>query len=395
VQSPEQVKIPAYSKDIYSRDALLNSDEVFQNLRNMGDVVYLPKQKLYAIPRYDGVKSALQANTVLLSGKGIASNKLSNGIGEHTVLMSDGDTHKNRKSVLMKPLMKGKVLALQQNIASTADSLVASLVKRESFDVVSEFAAHLPLTIVADMVGLSEEGQKNMLKWASASFNSLGPANIRLYKAMPSMVFGLKKYADNLSEDEVKSGGWASRVFDAVNRNEISIDEGRGMILDYVAPSLDTTILAASRMFWELAKQPALFTAIKSEPALIPGVVNEAVRISSPIRGFTRYVSQESDVNGSIIPKDVRALILYARANMDERHYPNPDTFDIHRNPRDHVGWGHGMHFCAGSHLARLELEELLKALCTHSDGLQARNPTYICNNILQGFESIVGALSQ
>jgi len=78
-------------------------------------------------------------------------------------------------------------------------------------------------------------------------------------------------------------------------------------------------------------------------------------------------------------------------ANFDENKYPNPKEFDIHRNPSDHLGWGHGTHRCAGEHLARLEMEELLKALCKYPIRLEVSNPKYFLNNTLKGFQSLSG----
>ena len=161
------------------------------------------------------------------------------------------------------------------------------------------------------------------------------------------------------------------------------------MVLDYVAPALDTTILAAGEMLWRLAVTPGAYGAIRDNPELIKGVVNEAVRMGSPIRGFTRLATQDFDVGGQTIPAGDRALILFASANRDERRYDAPDAFDINRNPRDHVGWGHGPHVCVGMHLARLELEILLETLVAQVTRIEVDTPTLVRNNVLQGFSRL------
>jgi len=162
--------LPTYTKNLYSKKALLASNEVFKELRDLGEVVYLSKHKLYAVTRYDGVKKALRANKVLICRKGVAANKMANGIGEHTVLMSDGDTHKKRRGVLMKPLTLPQMIKIKDTVAKTADELVKGLVKRKNFEVVQDFGSHLPLTIVSNMVGLDENARQKMLVWAAASF---------------------------------------------------------------------------------------------------------------------------------------------------------------------------------------------------------------------------------
>jgi cytochrome P450 len=187
----------------------------------------------------------------------------------------------------------------------------------------------------------------------------------------------------------VAPGKWAGLLFDAAASGVLSPAEANAMIIDYVAPSLDTTILAAGHMLWRLATTPGAFAEIKQDPGLIPGVVNEVVRLASPIRHFTRLADADYSVGDQVVAKGQRLLVIYASANGDERHYERPDEFDVRRNPRDHVGWGHGVHSCAGMHLARMELEALLKALVEEVDGIECHKPAPLFNNILQGFRSL------
>ncbi|MEM8920285.1 MAG: cytochrome P450, partial [Pseudomonadota bacterium] len=157
---------------------------------------------------------------------------------------------------------------------------------------------------------------------------------------------------------------------------------------DYVAPSLDTTILASAQLLWSLASTPGAYDALRDTPDLSGSAVNEAVRLASPIRGFSRYAQTDYDTEDGSVPAGSRVLVLYASANWDERHFVEPDTFQVDRNPRDHVGWGHGVHTCAGMHLARAEMLALLKAMTRHVDRLDVSNAEPIMNNVLQGFAS-------
>jgi cytochrome P450 len=113
------------------------------------------------------------------------------------------------------------------------------------------------------------------------------------------------------------------------------------------------------------------------------------VRLSSPLRGFTRYCAKDHALSESTIPAGSRVWLLNASANRDERHYPDPDRFDIGRNPRDHLGWGHGVHSCLGIHLARLELEIVLEALAARVERIGAGSPTRLINNAAQGYATL------
>jgi cytochrome P450 len=249
----------------------------------------------------------------------------------------------------------------------------------------TSFAAHLPVTVVAELVGLNEEGRRHMLRWAASTFNALGAMNALGVAAMPDLL-NLSRYVATLRRETVAPGGWAERLFDAAARGDLTTEEANSMVIDYVAPALDTTILATGHMLWRLATTPGAYETLRDEPDLIPAAVNEAVRLASPIRGFTRYATADLELGDAVIPKGARALILFASANRDERHYPQPDEFDIRRNPRDHVGWGHGAHTCVGMHLARLEMEILLASLVAQVARIETGAPVQVWNNVLQGF---------
>lgn len=116
-------------------------------------------------------------------------------------------------------------------------------------------------------------------------------------------------------------------------------------------------------MFWQLATCSGAYNEVRENPALVPSVVNECVRLASPIRCFTRYAQLDFEFGGCMIPAGARAMVLYASANRDEIRYPQANEFQLDRNPRDQMAWGHGAHTCAGMHLARMEMEALLYAL--------------------------------
>jgi cytochrome P450 len=385
---PDALKRAEYRGDIYSKAALIDSRAHFRAIRDLAPAVWLPKYKLWAIGRYDDVRDCLRADGVLTSGKGIAVNRLVNSMDNKIVLTSDGDVHRRRRGILMKPLSPPELKSLQARIQSEADALVARLKAEKSFDAMPRFASHLPVTIVAELVGLKPEGRENMLRWAAGTFDALGPLNWRALRSLP-VLMDLQRYVTRLSRKDVVPGGWADQVFAAADAGDLSQSEAKAMIIDYVAPSLDTTILATGTMVRILSQRPDVFDEAKRDEKVLPGIVYETARLSSPVRGFTRHVAEDFQVDGVTLPKGSRALVLFASANLDERHYPNPDLFDPTRNARDNVAWGHGQHVCVGMHLARLEMECLLRSLTSQVDRIETAPPTPFLNNVLQGYKAL------
>jgi cytochrome P450 len=337
--------------------------------------------------RYAEVRAALRADEVLVSGRGVALNDFLNEQPGRTTLASDGDLHRRRRSVLMKPMMPRALAEVRPRIEALAEDLVGDLLARESFDGIADFAQQLPVAVVSHLVGLPEEGRERMLDWAAATFDALGPTNARARAAGPALL-GMIQYAVSVERKRLPPGGWAAAIFHAVDDGKLDAEDARGLLIDYIAPSLDTTILGAGHLLYLLGAHPAQYALVRANPALIPAAVNETLRFGSPVRGFTRYALARYETDSVAIPAGERVLILYGAANRDERRYPDPDRFDVTRESRDHLAFGYGVHRCAGGHLAQLELESLLRALVARVARIEVGGPRVLMSNMLHGHQS-------
>ncbi len=381
---------PEFRRNLYRRAAILNSFPDYKELRDLGPVVWLSKHNAYAVGRYEEVKAVLKADSDFISSRGIAMNNFLNSkSGEaKATLITDGETHHRMRRHLMAPLRPNTLPDIKNRIEQAANEQVDRLVDVGMFEGMSGLAQHLPLTIVAEMVGLTSATTKQMLAWSEGTFNLIGAFNWRSLRSIPAL-FGMMKAQGKMGPENAQEGTWISRLYDLRDQGEISTSEATGMIIDYIAPSLDTTILATGHLLNRLAQNPDQWERLKADPSLIPGAVAETVRIDSVIRGFSRSAAKAVEVSGTIIPEGGRVLVLYAAANRDERHFEKPDVFDIGRNARDHVGFGHGAHTCAGNNLARLEMESLLKALVEKVDVIKVGTPKIAMNNTLYGFSKL------
>src|SRR5262249_43167748 len=135
------------------------------------------------------------------------------------------------------------------------------------------------------------------------------------------------------------------------------------MMNDYMGPSLDTTIFATSNALWLFANNPDQWDILCQNPSMIPNAVNEVIRIESPIQNFSRVLTRDHEVDGTVMPAGARVIVSYGSANRDPRKWDDPDRFDVNRRAMDHLGFGFGIHQCIGNNLARMEISALLKAL--------------------------------
>ena len=246
--------------------------------------------------------------------------------------------------------------------------------------------------MVSRLVGLPEAGRERMLEWAKATFDVLGPWNERA-QASVAPFLEMAKYATEIARETLAPTGWAARMFAAADGGELAGEDVRGLLIDYIAPSLDTTILGTGHLLYLLGSHPEQYERVRAHPDAIAGAVHEALRFESPVRAFTRHAASDYDAGGVIIPKGERALILYGSANRDERHYADPDRFDVGRDARDHVAFGYGVHRCAGGFLAQLEMEALLRALAARVRRIEVGEPTWLLSNVLRGYAGFPATL--
>lgn len=376
---------PELDTDLYSDAAIADPYPLYRVIRDLGPAVWLRAHGVWAIARFNDVRAALRADHILVSGRGVAMNDLVNSNVSRVTLTTDGDVHRRLRSALMKPMMPSSLKEVKGEIEKLADELVTRLLARESFDGIADFAQHLPLSVVSRLVGLPEVGRHRMLEWAAATFDALGVMNERGQRAC-ALVWKLVAYVGNLERSQLHPDGWAARLFAAVDEGRIEPGDVTGMLIDYVAPSLDTTILGTGHLLFQLGQQPEQWDLVRNDPALIPRAIDEALRLESPVRAFTRVAVENYEVGGIMIPAGDRVLIMYAAANRDERRFPDPDRFDVTRDAKDHLGFGHGVHRCAGSYLAELEMESLLRVMAARVRRIEVGEPAVALNNVLRGY---------
>lgn len=380
--------IPTCDVDFYGDAFIRDPLPQYKALRDMGPVVWLEKHNAYVVTRYAEVVEALRKPDVFISGKGLSLNDDVNALLVGNSLNTDGEEHRRKRSITATPINPKGIVELTPYIEDAAEQLAEVLVARGSFDAVADFAQILPLTIVTELVGLSDKGKENMLVWASAAFNLFEGYNERS-KASFGDLRGLQAFlAEEGRPERLKEGGLARRIFDEAPAKGFSQDEAAQLMRDYINPSLDTTISALGFAAYHFAKDPAQWDILREDPSLIPNAIEEIVRLSTPIRAFSRYCTADYQMSGVTIPEGSRVIVVYASANRDERVFQNPDAFDVTRNVRKHVGFGHGVHMCMGLHLARLEMRSVLASMAKRVTRWELDGePTLAMNNTIRAFE--------
>lgn len=387
-------RVQMFEGDLFSREALQNPFPLYRQIRDLGRVVKLREPEAYALARFDDVRDALRSPEALISGKGVGFNDISNEPREEpSTIMSDGDRHRRLRRHVARPLSPKELLHRREELRDIISRQVAELIDKGWIDGVAGLAQHLPLTAVSYLVGLPETGRKNMLRWASAGFNLGGPRVDHLVDDIAA-VREARQYLLDVDPRELRDGSWAQSLFRSVDAGSLTINEARAALSGFVLPSLDTTIYAQSNLLYNLGSDPDQWKMLKAEPRLIPSAVLESVRHSAVVRWFSRVASRDYQVGDIAVPQGERVMLIFGSANRDERRYPDPDRFDVTRNPSDQLGWGSGPHMCAGMHLAKLEMEVLLEALVEQVEMIEVGDPVVGSNQGLYGYDALPIRLS-
>lgn len=380
---PQRHNVPVYRPDIYSPQAILDPYPHYANLRGLGPVVWLPKQNVYALPRYAECKAVLLDDKTFISGDGVALNPVANRLSRGTTLNSDGEDHARRRALVAHRLTPRALRAMKDVVERQAAEIVDAALARRTVDGV-EVAGALPAAVVPDLVGWPADGREHLLRWGAATFDILGPLNGQAVQAVPAGL-GMARFAHTVAKQrKVLPGSMGDDLLRAADAGELAHAECPALMIDYLAPSLDTTLSAIASALHLFATHPGQWQLLKDDPGLIPNAVNEIVRYESPLRAFSRKVARDAEVAGAALPAGSRVLVLYASANRDALEWDDPDTFDIRRDAARQLGFGHGTHGCAGQGLARLETQAMLRALVARVDRIEpAGPPEWARNNII------------
>jgi len=382
--------VAVYGHDLYSTHAILDPYPQYATLRQLGAVVWLPKQRVFALPRYAECKAVLRDDATFLSGHGVGLNPVVNKLSRGTTLNSDGEEHDQRRKLLAHRMLPRALRSMSDAIQAQAEDLASAAVKREYVDGVADLARALPLAVVPDLLGWPDDGREHLLRWGAATFDALGPANRHAARAVPASLQMMRFAKQVVRRRSVADGSMGHDILVAADAGKLAHSECPALMIDYLAPSLDTTISGIASALVLFARHPDQWQLLKAEPTLLPNAINEVLRYESPLRAFSRKTAKDNTIAGVDLPVGARVLVIYASANRDEREWIDPNTFDIRRDANRQLGFGYGAHACAGQGLARIEMQAILAALIARVSQIElAGEPTWGLNNIIRCCERL------
>ena len=374
--------------DIWDDDVLVDPYPTYAALREQAAVVHLPKNDLYVLTRYDVIRDAL-GDPETFSSTSIGFNPMVNEALQGTSLASDPPTHTQLRATLSQNLTPRALRGLKVTIDEKADKLVAELAASGSFEAIDSLARAFPIEIVADLIGFSGHVKDNMLRWGQAAMQVIGPLNQRTQESFP-IAGELYGWCSSVTAEDLTPGSIGRGIFDAETRGDIPEGSAGHIIHQYLGAGVDTTIAAIGNIVALFGRHPEQFELVRKNPELVPAAFAEVLRYWAPVHIWGRKATRDVEIDGVTIPAGAQVGILFGAGNRDPRHYENPDTFDVTRNPVDHLSFGYGPHGCAGQGLAKLEAHAVIEALARRVKTLTISDEVREPSNITRSLESLL-----
>ncbi|HLU72402.1 MAG TPA: cytochrome P450 [Nonomuraea sp.] len=379
---------PVSDIDLFDDQVLVDPYPAYAALRDLGGVVRLPANDVYALTRYEVIRGALGDWETFSSEGAIGFNPMVNQALTGTSLASDPPAHTRLRAALTANLSPRALRGLKAGIEAKADALVGKLVAQGSFEAVDALARALPLEVVADLIGFTGRARDNMLRWGQAAMQVIGPMNRRTAESFP-IAGELYEWCSTVTAEDLTPGSVGRGIFEAEARGEIPPGTAGHIIHQYLGAGVDTTIASIGNLVALFAAHPDQLALVREDPSLIPAAFNEVLRYWAPLHAWGRRVTRDVEIDGVRVPAGAKVAILFGAGNRDPRHYEDPDAFLVRRNPVDHLSFGYGPHGCAGQGLARLEAHAVIGALARRVERLVAGTEVRVPANVTRSIEEL------
>ncbi|MGE2729618.1 cytochrome P450 [Mycolicibacterium vaccae] len=344
----------------------------YRRLRDESPVYFNDKHDFWAISRYADVDAALKDTARLSSAKGdILEVVLTDPVIPPGVFINeDPPVHTIHRSIVARAFTPKRMRAIEDQVRAFCVACLDPLVGGDRFDFVVDLGAELPMKTIGMLAGIPDSEQPAVRAHANEVLrNEAGkPMAIDKDRYFTGEMFGeYIEWREKNPGDDLITELLAVEFEDETGTTRKLTKQELIIFLAVVAGAgVETTGRLFGWMGKVLAEHPDQRAELATDPSLIPGAIEELLRFEPPGPHVARYVAAE-DVAfcGQMIPAGSALLMMLASANRDERHFTNPDAFDIRRKPGGHLTFGRGAHFCVGAPLARLEgrvaLEEVLR----------------------------------
>lgn len=337
----------------------------------------------YYLSRYEDIKKVtmdperFSSNIVaiLLAG---GSGKLSMFVPPHlpfappdVLALQDPPIHRVQRKIATAGLGKGFVQVLEPQVRQLVDEHMDVVLAAREVDWMDAFAFQIPIALTLDILSIPRDDAMKVKGWADQAISLLSGVNTKrqlLGKVLNGFRFydWCKKRFKEAEARDPKPGFMMGALIDAIREGKMSRPEAAATVLQIIIAGSDSSASLMGSMVRLLAQNPDVQEELRANPELVPNFVEEVLRLESPFQGHFRKAKMPLQLLDQELEENARIMLLWASGNRDPRKWDKPDQIDLHRQgPRQHLGFGHGIHLCLGAPIGRMEgriaMEQLLE----------------------------------
>ena len=344
--------------NLFSDDLRRNPYPVYDQLRSTSPVFQVPQSNLWMIFDYEGVKRALTDHETFSSRIGPAE----------WMIFMDPPRHSKLRALISQAFTPRSVSNLEPRIREMSRELLDATIERGTMDLAADFAVPLPMMVIAEMLGVPIIDRPQFQRWNDVllDMSYTIPGGEKAAGAMQE--FGvataeMDEYLKELLADRraAPKDDLLTRLLEAeVDGERLSRQDIVGFFQLLLLAGSETTTNLINNAILCFIENPDQLARLRAAPDLLPSAIEEVLRFRSPLQWMIRLVKRDFEMHGQTIPAGKVALVMMGAANHDPKQFHDPGCFDITRHPNPHVAFGHGMHFCLGAPLARIESKTAL-----------------------------------
>uniref|UniRef100_A0AAU3I2Z4 Cytochrome P450 n=1 Tax=Streptomyces sp. NBC_01393 TaxID=2903851 RepID=A0AAU3I2Z4_9ACTN len=315
-------------------------------------------------------------------------------LNDHGMLDLEPPDHTRIRRLVSKAFTPRTVERLKPYVEGLAGELVDRLVEAGGGDLLTDVAEPLPVSVIAEMLGVPESERAPLRPWSAdiCGMYELNPSEEVARKAVRASV-EFTEYLRGLIEARRKEPGE-----DLISGLIAAHDEGDRLTEQEMISTCvlllnaghEATVNSTVTGWWTLFRHPGQLETLRADHSLIPTAVEELMRYDTPLQLFERWVLDDIEIDGTTVPRGAEIAMLFGSANRDAEVFADPETLDLSRAENPHISFSAGIHYCIGAPLARLELAASMSALLTKAPGLRlAQEPVRKPNFVIRGLESL------
>lgn len=365
---------PAFREDPYP---------FYADSRASGPVAQVDPFGAWLVTGYDAVVEVLKSPGVYSSGAmHLAMTRNDPADSEDDgpppmVITTDPPKHDRLRRLVNRGFTPSRIGGFEPRVREIAAELFAALAARGECDLVTDLAVPLPVRVIAELLGVDPDRFEDFKRWSQAAIAIFGrPVSEEERAAGNAGIDELSDYVEAAAEER-RAEPRQDLISVLVAKEEedaLTLDEVIGFVILMLIAGNETTTNLIGNTAVALLDNPDQLAAVQAEPALIPDLVEEALRYTSPVQLLFRQTLREVKLAGVTLPAGAIVLPSYAAANRDPARFPDPDRFDVKRNAQGHLAFGLGIHFCLGAGLARLEARVAFEGLIPSLEKLERRD---------------------